>query len=77
MRRRAPRPSGPGTQAGLLERLLFRVMGPPELGDATAAPTTAADPGAQLCPRCRRPWDEHERVRTPTRGYMTCPPDLT
>lgn len=70
---RRPRASGPGTRAGLLERLLFRVMGPPQLGDPSAPRTVPPDAAADLCPRCGATWDEHTRVRTASRGYATCP----
>lgn len=73
VRRRAPRASGPGTPAGRFERLLFGFMGPPQLGDVTAPPSVPRDDAAALCPRCGLAWDAHERVRTPSRSYLTCP----
>lgn len=72
-RRREPRASGPGTRAGRFERLLFGVMGPPQLGDVTAPRTVEPDAAAALCPKCAQPWDAHQRVRTPSRSYLACP----
>jgi hypothetical protein len=31
------------------------------------------DPEAALCRKCRRPWDEHEIVRTGSMTYARCP----
>jgi hypothetical protein len=55
------------------ERFLFAFMGPPQLGDVNAPSTYRADPAAQRCDRCGRPWDEHTTVRTGSRTYLTCP----
>ena len=55
------------------ERLMFSFMGPPQLGDNKAPEGYSPDPRAQLCTRCGRPWDEHERVRTSSMTYMVCP----
>jgi hypothetical protein len=57
---------------GLLERLLFSFMGPPQLGDPNA-PVRAADRLAAPCPKCGRPFDEHEIVRTSKFTYTRCP----
>lgn len=59
---------------GLVERVLFSFMGPPQLGDVNAPPSVATDPAADLCHRCDQPWSAHERVRTASRGYLECPP---
>ena len=56
------------------ERLLFTFMGPPQLGDPSSPVTYRADPADDRCPTCGQPWDAHERVATPTRGYLRCPP---
>jgi len=74
-RRRAESRTAPGP----IERLLFTFLGPPQLGDLNAPVTARSDPAADLCPRCGRPWDAHEVVRTSTRTYLTCPPgqDMT
>ena len=49
-------------------------MGPPQLGDVHAPRSSAPDPAAELCRKCGQPWDAHQRVRTSSRGYATCPP---
>lgn len=58
---------------GLLERLLFSFMGPPQLGDVSAPPSAAADPAADLCRRCGNAWSLHERVRSASSTYVRCP----
>lgn len=58
---------------GLFERLLFRVMGPPQLGDVHAPMADLPPPPVTRCPQCRRPYDEHEVVRDPGLTYSRCP----
>jgi hypothetical protein len=53
--------------------MLFSVFGPAQLGDNSAPVVQPTDPAVISCPRCRRPWDEHESVRTNSRGYLRCP----
>ena len=60
-------------ERGLVERLLFSVMGPPQVGDAHAPSGYEPAPEANLCARCGRSYDEHERVHTGTMTYMRCP----
>jgi hypothetical protein len=80
-RRRKPRtgeperdPSGTGRRGrNAFERIMFSFMGPPQLGDVNAPITVQPDPAAALCHKCRRPWDEHEIVRTTSMTYATCP----
>jgi hypothetical protein len=55
------------------ERVLFSVMGPPQLGDAGAPSTGVAPPPVAPCPKCSRPYDEHEIVRDPRLTYTRCP----
>lgn len=71
MRRRGDA-TGP-RERGRFERILFAFMGPPQLGDPSAAPTVARDPAQDLCHRCSAPWDGHEIVRTASRTYARCP----
>ena len=59
---------------GLFERSLFSVMGPPELGDHAAPEGFVADPAADACHRCGRPWQDHGRVHTGSMTYRPCPP---
>ena len=59
---------------GLLERSLFSVMGPPQLGDQRAPMGFVADPAADLCHRCSQPWEQHARVHTGSMTYRPCPP---
>ena len=58
-----------------LERALFSVFGPPQLGDRAEPAAAPPDPALLSCPRCERPWDAHESVRTSSRGYLRCPTD--
>lgn len=55
------------------ERLLFSVMGPPELGDAGAPPADLPPRPVDVCPTCGGPRDDHEVVRTPRLTYTRCP----
>ncbi|MEX2289051.1 MAG: hypothetical protein WD794_01835 [Mycobacteriales bacterium] len=61
------------TGRGWFERFVFSVMGPPQVGDVNAPVTVPPDPGATLCHKCRRPWDDHEIVRTGSMTYARCP----
>jgi hypothetical protein len=67
-------PRDPG-RSRWYERFLFSFMGPPQLGDLWAPATYEADPAAERCDRCGRPWEAHTTVRTASRGYLTCPQD--
>ena len=58
----------------LLERSLFSVMGPPQLGDLNAPAREVTRP-VELCPKCRGPRDDHEVVRGPRLTYTRCPAD--
>ena len=71
-RRRHGQDAGP-PRRGLVERVLFSFMGPPQVGDVNAPSTVVPDPAAALCHRCGTPWDGHERVRTPSMTYTRCP----
>ncbi len=64
---------GGGRGARLLERLLFSVMGPPQLGDLSAPVREPAARPVATCSRCGAPRDSHEVVRTPTLTYSRCP----
>lgn len=68
--RRRPRPAQRGR--GRLERMLFSVMGPPQLGSGDSGRELPA-PAIELCATCRRPYDEHEIVREPRLTYTRCP----
>lgn len=61
--------------ARLLERSLFAVMGPPQLGDPDEPVRAPAAGPRELCPRCRGPRDDHEVVRSPGLTYTRCPAD--
>ena len=56
-----------------LERLLFSVMGPPQLGDLNAPEPTLPIRPVDICPTCRQPRDDHEVVRSPRLTYTVCP----
>jgi len=62
-----------GSGRGLFERLMFSFMGPPQLGEHKAREGYVADEAGNLCHRCGRPWDAHERVHTGTMTYRRCP----
>ena len=68
---RAPRTRRAGRSR--FERVLFSVMGPPQLGDLHA-PTRELPPRpVELCSRCSEPYDDHEIVRDPGLTYSRCP----
>jgi hypothetical protein len=52
---------------------MLSFMGPAQIGDYRAPDGYVADEAATRCHRCRRPWDEHERVHTGTMTYRKCP----
>ncbi len=58
---------------GRWERVLFSVMGPPQLGDAGAPVREVPQPQVSACPTCSRPYDVHEIVRAPRLTYTRCP----
>jgi len=58
---------------GWVDRVLLSVMGPPQLGDPSQSPRELPPGPVELCPRCRRPRDDHEIVRSPTLTYTQCP----
>lgn len=62
-----------GNGRGRLERFLLSVMGPASIGEDRAPEGYVPDAAAELCPKCGRPWDEHERVHTGTVTYRRCP----
>ena len=68
-----PKRSGSKGGLGLFERVLFSVMGPPQLGEDKAPEGYVPDAAADLCRKCGRPWDAHERVHTGTMTYRRCP----
>ena len=59
---------------GLVERVLFSFMGPPQLGDARAPARDVPPPPVAACPTCAEPYDLHEIVRDPRLTYTRCPP---
>jgi hypothetical protein len=69
--RRGTRAGNTGEPRGFWERILFSFMGPPQLGDPTTPVRQPAH--VELCPRCHRPYDEHEVVRRATHSYTRCP----
>ena len=58
---------------GVLERSMFSVMGPPQLGENRAPDGFVPDAAAELCGKCGQPWDAHERVHTGSMTYRRCP----
>ena len=71
-RRASSAPAGHGPNR--FERVLFSVMGPPQLGDVNAPVRQLPAVPAALCPKCGEPYDGHEVVRDPRLTYMRCPP---
>lgn len=59
---------------GVLERGMFSVMGPPQLGENRPPAGYVPDPAADLCGKCGRPWVDHKRVDTGSMTYRRCPP---
>jgi hypothetical protein len=71
--KRDSRDSGGDEQRrGLWERIIFSFMGPPQLGDPNTPIRPSTRP-AELCPKCGKPYDEHEVVRTSGFTYTRCP----
>ena len=62
-----------GGDAGFLERSMFSVMGPPQLGENKVRDGYVPDAGADICGKCGQHWNDHERVHTSSRTYLTCP----
>jgi hypothetical protein len=58
---------------GRFERFLFSFMGPPQLGDPNEPARPRAARPVELCPRCGRPFDEHEVVRSSIGTFSRCP----
>lgn len=58
---------------GVLERSMFSVMGPPQLGENKPRQGYVPDPRANLCHKCGVSYDEHERVHNGTVTYRRCP----
>lgn len=58
---------------GALERSMFSVMGPPQLGENKAREGYVPDPADELCRKCGQSWDAHERVHTGSMTYRRCP----
>lgn len=57
------------------ERVLFSVMGPPQLGHTGAPFREVTPPPVTACPKCAQPYDRHEIVRSPRLTYTRCPQD--
>ena len=64
-----------GRGRGRWERMLFSVMGPPQLGHAGPPAVEVPPPPVAPCPKCARPYDLHEIVRDPRLTYTRCPQD--
>ena len=54
------------------EKLLFSVMGPPQLGDPDEPAAVPRDSAADRCHRCGAPWSDHERIAGPV-THLRCP----
>jgi hypothetical protein len=57
------------------EKAMFSFMGPAQIGENRAPEGYVPDESANLCHKCRQPWDAHERVHTGTMTYRRCPAD--
>ena len=58
--------------AGRWDRFLFRIMGPPDVGDLNAPPREVPV-RVDICPTCGQSRDTHEVVRTGRLTYTQCP----
>jgi hypothetical protein len=58
---------------GFIERMLFSVMGPPQVGDVNAPMKELPPRPVEICPKCGQPRDDHEVVREPRLTYTRCP----
>ncbi|MCW2607459.1 MAG: hypothetical protein JWO60_2152 [Frankiales bacterium] len=58
---------------GILETMMFGVMGPPQLGDVNAPIRERPARPVERCGRCRLPYEDHEVVRDPGLTYTRCP----
>jgi hypothetical protein len=57
------------------ERVLFSVMGPPQLGHTGAPSREVPPPPVAPCPKCAQAYELHEIVRDPRLTYTRCPQD--
>ncbi len=73
MNRRSKDRKGSGTRLSWWERLMFSVMGPPELGEHRSPEGYQPDPAANECRKCGQSYDEHQRVNSGTFTYARCP----
>ena len=67
------RRSGKNEGRGLLERLLFSFMGPPQLGEHRAPDGFEVEAARSRCQKCGLSWDDHERIHTDSMTYIRCP----
>ena len=77
---RRPRPTGNHREVSetdhapsRLERGLFLVMGPAQIGEDKPPEGYVPDEAANLCQKCGQPWDAHGRVHTGNMTYRPCP----
>ncbi|MCW2542862.1 MAG: hypothetical protein JWM40_414 [Frankiales bacterium] len=56
-----------------VERFLFSIMGPAQIGEDRAPVGYVPDESAHFCPRCDQRWTAHERVHTGAITYRRCP----
>ena len=70
-RRRKDRQAKGG--GSFFERFIFTFMGPPQLGENKPREGFVPDEQANLCHKCARQWDDHERIHTGTITYRRCP----
>jgi hypothetical protein len=72
MKRRERTPSDAEERPSRFYKLLFSVMGPPQLGSLDA-PVRPAAVRPDICRRCGQPQDMHELERLPDRTASRCP----
>jgi hypothetical protein len=77
-RRRRPTENGrEGTSTGQgrskFEQRLLAIMGPAQIGENKPPEGYVPDEAANLCHKCRRPWDVHGRVHARNMTYRPCP----
>jgi hypothetical protein len=55
-----------------VERALFAVMGPAQVGDVNEPLNPIPDRPVDLCPQCHQPRDDHEVVRDARLTWTRC-----
>lgn len=73
MAKRGRKASTDKAERGRWERIMFSVMGPPQVGDINAPIRDLPPRPVELCGTCGQPYEEHTIVRDPGLTYSRCP----